>query len=201
MSDDRAYRILVSHDVEKNDFVARIPELNVEARAATRAEALTEAEHALEQQVAGALEDKRSLPKPIDLSTIDGALSLQLSAPLVRDLAHHARASGVSREELASQLLARAIGALDGSVRRDRPPQQSQAPRQTNDGDNRGNNLNERDRGNERAGDPGGQDRRGPGGNNRGRQREGYRPELDDKANFMEYVRGLEKGGGGRGRR
>lgn len=206
MSDDRAYRLLVSHDPEKKDFVARIPELDVEARAATRAEAVTEAEHALEQLVAGALEDKRSLPSPLDLASYEGALALKLSAPLARDLAHHAKNSGMSAEELATQLLARAIGALDGgSFRRSRNddrPQQSQAPREHNDGDDRGNRGN--DRGPERGNDRGGNDRggnRGPGGPNRGRQREGYRPELDDKANFMEYVRGLEKGGGGRGRR
>lgn len=226
MSDDRAYRILVAYDPEKQNFVARVPELDVETRAATRAEALAEAEIQIEQRIAGSLAEKRPLPPPIDTLLVGGTLTVQIADALHRDLLHHARSNGMSVEEYAGQLIARAIGALDGMGRwgrergsqRPAPAQRDPdaQPQQRDDrgGDNRGNdNRGNRaagpdrgaagggDRGGNRGGDRGG-DR---GGGNRGRQREGYRPELDDKANFLEYLRGLEKGGGqgggGRGRR
>ena len=39
-------------------------------------------------------------------------------------------------------------------------------------------------------------------GRRRRGRREGYRGDMDDQANFLEYVRNLERGGGGgRGRR
>lgn len=197
MADDRAYRITVAYDADKTQFVARVPELEVESRAATRAEALSEAEIAIEQKIAGALAEKHPLAPPVDTMPIGATLSVKIADALHRDLLHHARSNGMNAEEYAGQLIARAVGALEGGRWRDR-----------NDRDR------DRDRGSQRPGpsnapaDPDAQPRddrdrdrdqnRGRSGG-RGRPREGYRPELDDKANFLEYLRGLEKGGGGGG--
>lgn len=226
MSDDRAYRIVVAYDSEKQSFVARIPELDVETRAATRTEALAEAEIQIEQKIAGSLAENQPLPRPIDTSAAGGTLTVKIADALHRDLLHHARSNEMSAEEYAGQLIARAIGALDAGRWRDRgdrwdrssqrpaPAQRDpDAQPQARNDDNRGNDNRGPDRGRGddrggRGGDRGRGDDRGGRGGDRGRggrgQREGYRPELDDKANFLEYLRGLEKGGpggGGRGRR
>jgi predicted RNase H-like HicB family nuclease len=213
MADDRSYRILVAYDSDKQSFVARIPELDVSASAATRAEAVTEAEHALEQRFAASLAENLPMPPPIDTSPVLGALTIKIADALHRDLLYHARGSGMSAEEYAGQLVARAIGALEGMRRGDRrrfdsnprPQPQAQQQERTPEDEERGPPRHEErdDRGRDDRGrdDRGGRGDRGRGGN-RGRPREGYRPELDDKANFLEYLRGLEKGGGGgRGRR
>jgi predicted RNase H-like HicB family nuclease len=195
MTADRAYRVLIAFDSEKNDFIARVPELDLEAHAATRAEAVTEIEGALEQRIAGAAEDKQSLPEPADAAAGPAALTLNLSPPLHKDLLFHARASRMRTEELAVQLLAKAIGGLDGGRPRRRPEPE---PRREDAGEGEDANRMSRPPRDDRDRDD--RDDRGRGR----RKREGYRPELEDKANFLEYLRGLEKGGpqgGGRGRR
>jgi predicted RNase H-like HicB family nuclease len=209
MSDDRAYRIIVAYDADKQNFAARIPELEVESRAATRAEAIAEAEIQIEQRIAGSLAENRPLPRPVDVAPAGGTLTVKIADALHRDLLHHARSNGMSAEEYAGQLIARAVGALDGGRWRDRDRDQpshrpQQAPRDPDAQPQQRDDRNRDDRGgrrDDRGGGGGGNNRGGP----RGRQREGYRPELDDKANFLEYLRGLEKGGpgggGGRGRR
>jgi predicted RNase H-like HicB family nuclease len=254
MADDRAYRVLVTYEAEKELFTARVPELDLAVTGPSRAEALTEAEQAIEQRFAAAAAEGLTMPEPIDVAPAAATLSLDLGADLYRDLAMHARASGLSADAYAAQLLARAIGALDGGrgprrrfdrpqpgaeprgaepraegqepgdaqprPREDRPERGNERPERGNE--RSGNDRGANDRGGDRGGRPGGGDRGGrPGGGDRGgrpggdrggrpggaggndrRSREGYRPELDDKANFLEYLRGLEKGGGGgRGRR
>jgi hypothetical protein len=121
-------------------------------------------------------------------------LEIQLASPLYRDLSYQASLDGISAEELAKALLAHAIGSLEGrtgGARKSRPEETRGGPRRDRPEarDERGNQRD--DRGNQRD-DRGGGARRG---------REQYRPELDDKANFLEYLRNLEKGGGRGGRR
>src|SRR5262245_21228151 len=120
MADDRAFRITVAYDPEKEDFVARVPELEVESRGKTRAEALGEAEIDIEQKIAEALAEKQSLPRPIDGAAAGGTFTVKIADALHRDLLHHARSNGMSAEEYAGQLIARAVGALDGGRWRDR---------------------------------------------------------------------------------
>jgi predicted RNase H-like HicB family nuclease len=196
MSSDRGYRVLVVYDREKERFEARVPELELEASGSTRQEALTSIEDAIEQRIAGAAEDKASLPEPIDVLTSGGEITVKLGDAVYRDLLIHARQSGLSAEELAGQMLARSLGAMEGA----RPQRRRPPPEAPTEDLERGPPRDHRD---ERERERDDRDDRGRG---RGRRREGYRPELDDKANFLEYLRGLEKGGGpqgggGRGRR
>lgn len=195
MSLDRAFRILIAHDAEKSDFVARVPELEIEVRGPTRGDALSEAENAIEQRVAAAAEDKQPLPEPVDVQPVgSGEVTLTLAGPLYRDLLFHARAGGVNPDAFALQLLARALGGLEGL----RPGRRRPGPDTRAEGANGNERAPARDDRDDRDRDRG---RSGDRGRGRGRPREGYRPELDDKANFLEYLRGLEKGAPGRGRR
>lgn len=189
MADDRAYRILVSYVPESEDFLARIPELDVSEAGATRAEAITQAETALEAAVEKWATSGEKLPEPVDLEFTEArTLTLELAPLLLRDLSKHAKSSKMSLEQLATQLLSRGIGDLEGRKQAPTPPRRDdrRGPgRRGQDNQQRGGNQNR-----------GGQQKRGGQGNRRGRNREGYRPELEDGANFMAYVRDQEKGGG-----
>src|SRR5689334_796024 len=114
MADDRAYRIIIGFDAEKSRFFARVPELEIDVSAASRGEVVTEAEHAIEQKIAASLAEKAPLAEPVDLTPASEAVQVKLGNELFRELAYHARVSGLSTEELAGQMLARAIGGLDG---------------------------------------------------------------------------------------
>ncbi len=182
MSDERAYRIHLAFRPESDGFIARVPELGVEAEAETRAEALERVERAIEAAFEQAAVREASLPKPADSEPQPGALKLDLAGPIHRDLLFHARAQGLEPEALAMQLLARGLGQMDGR-RAPRPPAPEPKPKREEpapaaEGANDGGRRN-RARG-------------------RNPRREGYRPEMEDQANFLAYVRDQERGGRGR---
>ncbi|MCB9555466.1 MAG: type II toxin-antitoxin system HicB family antitoxin [Deltaproteobacteria bacterium] len=160
------YRVLLRREAEA--FVALVPELGrLSARGETRAEALA----AVEQEIAAALENMAEQgekpPVPVDEAAYDGALNLQVSADLHRDLDFAAKEAGIATEDYAAELLARALPLRrHGGGRSTRHP----------DGD--------RDQGRRRG--------RGPQGSR-------YRDIMDNRADFIEYVRGLDGGGGGAG--
>ena len=177
MSDERGYRVMIRFDPQAESFTAQAPELDLTATGHTREAAVLELENALDARLQGAV-DGEPMPPPAEVREVSGHLELDISHALHRELLFHASTQNLSVEALAAELIARGIGALDGVRRR---PQHRDEPR----------------RGDEQPRD----DQRGEGrreGRGRGR-REGYRPELDDKANFLEYLRNLEKGGGGGG--
>jgi predicted RNase H-like HicB family nuclease len=191
MADDRSYRVQLRFDAGDQTFTATVPELGLSATADTRAEATARIEEALEARVRDAAEQGETLPAPIDLRDVDGQLQLKVSATLHRELLYLAETSGMAVEVLASEMLASAVAESDGRRgRRGPPPARAAAPRAPVDEDAQPSH-------NERPDDRG---RRG--GN---RRREGYQPELENQANFMEHLRNLERGGGGgrggRGRR
>lgn len=171
MADDRSYRIWIRYDAEADEFVGQVPELDVSAVGASRAEAVEGVEAAIDDRLRAAA-DGEPLPPPADLREVDGQLELEISQGLHRYLVFFAEQSGISVESLATELIAKGVGMLEGL---------SAAPRA------------------ETRPEPEGDDDRGRG--RRRRKREGYRPELDDKDNFREYLRRMEKGGGGQGRR
>ena len=187
MAEDRAYRIQLAYQPDEETFLASVPELDVSAAGATRAEAIEKVESELEATFEKAAVDGEELPSPADLNTEAGQVEVELAAPLWRDLQYHAQAQGLEVNELAAQLLGRALGHLNGRPRRrtkdgDAQPKEAResAPAEGNakrEGGGRRNNNN-RNR-------------------NRGR-REGYRPDMDDQDNFLAYVRDQEKGGRGR---
>lgn len=197
MADDRGFRVQIKFDGEKQRFRAVVAELGLSETGATRSDALERIESAIEDHIAAIAAEGASLPEASDLQLAGTSpkLEIQLASPLFRDLAYQASLDGISAEELAKALLAHAIGSLEGRSggRRPRAEDNRGAPRRDrNDGgDDRGNRSDDRgNRGNQR--DDRGDGRRG---------REQYRPELSDKANFLEYLRNLEKTGGRGGRR
>ncbi len=199
MSDERAYRVLVRFEKERELFTARVPELDVSGEGATRAEAIAKAEEALESRFQG-LADGAKLPEPVDVLPAAPVLSLQLSAATHRDLAYLASQEGLTVEAFAQELIARGLGFREGAnfgPRREAAPARPQQPQRAQGGGPRDADAQpdvdpaqrgDRDRG------PPRRDDRGPR-----RGREGYRPDLDNQANFLEYARSLEKGGGGGG--
>jgi hypothetical protein len=109
----------------------------------------------------------------------DGALSLTVSPWLHRELSFLARTAGLEISQIAAELLAAGLTARHQP--RARGPQHEPAERQ---GQGEGGERRER------------RDRP---------QRKNYFDIMNDKAHFLEYVRGLENrgggGGGGGGRR
>ncbi len=184
MADDRAYRIFLQFDDEHERFYARVPELDLEEVGDTRADALTAAEAAIEAKFeAAAVDGESELPLPVDQSEVDGTIAIELAMPLARELAYHAARSKMAPATLAQQLLVRAIGSLSAGLR---PPSKPRAEKAQDPGERREGEGTER---------PAGRKNRGRG---RGRRGEGYRPEIEDQANFLAYVRDMEKGGGRR---
>jgi len=175
MADDRAYRVLVSFDAESSVYRARVPELEVEVEADTRAEALQKAETAIDEKVDSVAQSGEELPPPADgIEVKGGPVTITLAPGVLKDLTYFAQRNELPVEELAAQIVARGIAQMLSP----RPEQRARPPRREDDQPQ--------------------DDQRGRG---RGRnQREGYRPDLDDKSNWLAYLRDQEKGGGGGGR-
>jgi predicted RNase H-like HicB family nuclease len=174
------YRVLLNFDAERERFVAQVPELDrIRAEGATRAEALTRVEEAIEAAFRQAAESGKSLPKPVDAQEWSGDLALKVSASLHRDLAFQARQDGVELPQLCGELLSQALLFRLGQRR---PPQGGGGEeRQEGGGGRRG------EHGNRRGG--------------RGRGRGDYFNIMDDRAAFIDYVRSIgTEGGGGRSR-
>jgi predicted RNase H-like HicB family nuclease len=186
MADDRAYRVLVSYDNESSVYRARVPELELDVEADTRAEALQKAEAAIEAKVDEVAQSGDDLPRPADgVEVKGGPITITLAPMVMKDLTYFATRNQMTVEEMAAQMLARGVSQMLSP----RPEQRIRPPRNEDD-----QPTEDRQEG------PPREDR---GGRGRGRRdkREGYRPDLDDKSNWLAYLREQEKGGGGRGRR
>jgi len=171
------YRVVLGYDSEGEEFVARVPELGeqVQARARTRAEALQQVEQQVEDAIRMAAEKNDKLPEPIDAREFSGQVELELSAGLHRELVFQAAQEGVELRQLCQEILAT---GLAWRQQRTRPVEAAQ-----------------------QQGRGGGRSGRGRRGGRGGRD---YFNIMDDKASFLEYVRGLEPGrgrGGGGGHR
>ncbi|MEK6607818.1 MAG: toxin-antitoxin system HicB family antitoxin [Myxococcota bacterium] len=171
------YRVMVFHDREKGSFTARAPELErCEATAATRTEAVAKLEEEIDAQMHNMRAAGHPPPAPVeDQAAFSGELKLRVPSGLHRDLVWLARAEGVPLEQIATDLLARGVEA--------RGYGRAAA--------GAGAGAGERD------------GARGGSQNRAGRDGQGarYHGIMDDRANFIEYVRGLESGGGRGGRR
>ena len=173
MSEAR-YRCTVQFDVEKQVFRARAPELErCQAEGPTRAEALARLEEEMDAQVHNVRENGGQPPPAVDEDTCTGEVQVRLSRSLHRELVFQARDEGIELGQLMSELLASSLEArrtARGGQRRPAPAEQE--------------------------GEPG---NRGPRDRDRVRQGYGgrYHGIMDDRANFIEYVRGLDQGAGG----
>lgn len=207
MADDRAYRIQLVFDAANEAYHALVPELDIDARAETRAEAIAAAEAAIEARVEEVATSGEALPAPVDATPPEPAeVTLQLNGALYRELTFQAQRAELEVEDLLLQLIAQGVGNLEGR----RPPRGNRnKPKQAKPADEApepGNEAEgeERARNDQEGGRGRGRGRGGRGGNrggNRGgggRRGEGYRPEMENQADFLAYVRDMEKGGGRR---
>jgi predicted RNase H-like HicB family nuclease len=175
------YRATVTFDSERKLFMARAPELeHCSGEGATRAEALAKLEEEIDAQLANMLSHGSTPPRAVDEETFTGEISAKISKLLHRELSYQARSEGIDVDHLVGELLAAAMesrkqtrGVRSGNSR----PREDQQPH-----DNVGNRFE------------------GGGGRGRGFGGRGNNAHLlDDRANFIEYVRGLEQGGGQQG--
>ncbi len=189
------YRVLVSFDRERNVFHARTPELeHLSGEGATRAESMTRLEEEIDAQLANMLAAGTPPPRALDDVEYSGEVQAKISRGLHRDLAHLARAEGVELGQIVSELLSAALTQRQGGGRGARPSRASAEP-----SDDIGNRADGNRQDNHRDGNRSDGNRRpfGRGGMPAGA--------LDDRANFIEYVRGLDhngprgNGGGGPG--
>jgi predicted RNase H-like HicB family nuclease len=175
---EATYRCIVQYDAEKQVFRARAPELeHCQAEGPTRAEALQRLEEEIDAQVRNVREQGGKPPAPVDEDEASGQLQLQVSRGLHRELLFQARDEGVELGQLAGELLAGGVearrAARAGARRAAQPDHDAE----------RG------DRG--PRGDRGERPRQGYGGR--------YHGIMEDRANFIEYVRGLDQGAGNQG--
>jgi predicted RNase H-like HicB family nuclease len=175
------YRATVIFDSDRKVFMARAPELeHCSGEGATRAEALGKLEEEIDAQLANMLSHGSTPPRAVDEETFSGEIAAKVSKQLHRDLMYQARSEGIEIDQLVSELLAAAMESRKQhrSVRSGNSrPREDQQPH-----DNVGNRF-----------DGGGaRPQRGFAGRGNNAHL------LDDRANFIEYVRGLEQGGGQR---
>jgi|SRR5688572_2636198 len=177
------YRVVVSFDRERNVFGARSPELDhLTGEGSTRAEAIARLEEEMDAQLANMLSHGSTPPTAVDDVEHSGQIQAKLSRTLHRDLAYLAKHEGVELDQLIGELLASAMAHRQGT----RPA------RTRGNGEAHGNQaaqhgLQADDIGNRADGYGGGGGHRRFGGG-----RGGNAQMLDDRANFIEYVRGLE---------
>lgn len=185
---DHRFRMLIHFDGEKSVFVARAPELSqCQAEGETAEAALAALGDEIAAQIANIKESGGRVPTPLDVEDVSGEVTLRLSKSLHRELKWLAAVEELSEEQMASEMLQHAIQRKVQD--RPRARRQPGPPRAEVNGntantadpdaqptDNRGNR--DRDRGDRRGG------------------RASYHQIMEDKASFLEYVRGLEQGGG-----
>jgi predicted RNase H-like HicB family nuclease len=189
------YRVLVTYDPDRSVFVARAPELeHCTAEGATRAEAVARVDEEIDAQLRNIREHGGRLPVAVDDdgAGLSGELTAKVSRGLHRDLAWQARSEGVELGQLVGEMLAAALEARRQRGGR-RPavanpqtgePRPDRGPEDGRSGGQRPFRANDR------------------GGGGR------YHAIMEDRATFLEYVRGLDSGGqrgpgptGGPGRR
>lgn len=175
------YRVLLSYDRDRNTFVARAPELGqCSAEGPTRGEAIAHLEEEISAQLKNMQGSGHKPPAPpLDEATLPGEVTIKLSQKLHRDLRWQAHLEGVDLEHLLVELLSGGVEQRRGGVK----PRQAGQGRQAGEGDQLSGNTS--------GGAQGGGRRQGYGGNR-------YSTNLlDDRANFIEYVRNLEHNNSG----
>lgn len=176
------YRVHLSFDGDRKVFVARIPELPpCVGEGATRSEALANMERELDALLQN-MAERGTRPTPaVDDAAVTGEIHTKVSHALHRDLLFSARAEGIELSQLVAEILA---AGLEYRQRRTaRRPAPDAQPDQHGNGRGRDHGG---DRGNSRGFEHDG-GRRGER-NNAAR----FHGLMEDRASFMEYVRGLD---------
>jgi predicted HicB family RNase H-like nuclease len=174
------YTLQIFFDGDEAVFRAgflEFPELRVADE--SRKEAIYAAEDKLHSHLAALRQSGKPVPQPFRTREYPSTLEVPISQTLYRKLEVKRHQERVSMDQLVTEIL---TGACES--------------RKVSEGtshDNRGNDRNRRPNQSGGKGRGGQQQGRGGGGHRRG----GYNPDtMDNRENFMEYVRNLEKGGG-----
>lgn len=170
------YRILVSFDKEQNTFRARAPELEpCFAEAGTRAEAIAQLEQEIEAKLHNMAQQGKQPPRAVDEEEWTGEVHLSLSKSLQKDLTWLAKLEGVEFQQLVSELLAAGLEQKRQVNRTQRQPQRAE----------HGNEARPQHPERNYRGD-------------RPHRNQNYSHALEDRANFIQYLRGKESAGTGR---
>ena len=186
--DQHRYRVVLRYDQEKQQFHARAPELeHCSAEGATPEAALAALNEEIAAQIQNMQEAGQRPPRPVDEQEWGGELTLKLSSSLRRELEYLAHLEELPVNQIAGEPLGKAIEhRLEERPRRRRGPAPvAGAPEPPVD-------EAAEDQPPPRHDD---EPRRGP--DRRGGNRDRYHAIMDDRANFIEYVRSLETGGPG----
>lgn len=169
------YSISVHFDRGQKSFVATVLEIpELRAVGGQREQAIRELDRKLEQFIQNAKRKNEAIPEPIQLKRYPDRLEVGISQTLFRKLDLLSRQEKVSLDQLVSEL-------LTGSVER-----RKETSHKGNDNRRpQPHHQQQSQSGNQRHGH---QQRRG--------QSRNYHDTMDNRENFMEYVRNLEKGGG-----
>ncbi len=187
------YRVTVQYDPKRGAYIARAPELaGCEVEAESRAEAVSHLEEELDAQVETMRDQGNPAPRAVDDwdpqdeqaepgdADIGNDISARVSKSVHRELVSHARAEGLSQDELVAELIVEGLALRSGRNLRKRRGRRADGNQRN---DQRGNQRNrDQHRGNRRS----------------------YSDIMDDKASFLEYVRNVEqestgnRGGGNR---
>ena len=182
------YRVVVSFDPQRASWSARAPELeHLTGEGPSRKDAIAKLEEEIDAQLANMLSLGSEPPKASDEIEHSGEVTAKISKSLHRELFYLSRTEGVEVDQLVSELLASALAQRQGPRGTSRKQQAQgmvsddvgnrvEAPRHSNaDGNRADGNRNEGNRG-------------------AGSFRRGGNPQLlDDRANFIEYVRNLDQ--------
>jgi predicted RNase H-like HicB family nuclease len=181
------YRVLVTYDPERSVFLARAPELeHCSAEGATRTEALVKLEEEIEAQLRNVREQGGRPPSAVDEDgELSGAIAVTVSRTLHRDLVWQARNEGIELGALVGEMLA---AGLEVRRQRGRRPAMNAQPEPRAPTGPTGNDAEQPPRRDDRRSF----NREGAGRGQGGR----YHAIMEDRATFLEYVRGLESGGG-----
>lgn len=150
--------------------------------------ALDEIRMAVEDHIEFVRRRGDAIPEPLGTKTYPQMLSVPMSQGLFRKLDLLSRQEKVSIDKLVAELIA-------GAVEKRYEP----APRQGGNQNRQPQHNSGNHSGNRNDGNHGGGNRRGGGGRHGGGGHRGGRNSemMENRESFMEYVRNLEKGGGG----
>ncbi len=171
--DHRKYRIVIRFDAEKECYIGTVPELPEVEFEGDDWEAVTTG---LSEAIEAKLETIEHHPTPIDEVDFDGRLELDISKSLMRELVFMAKNDEIEPQVLAQELISEGLGRRYGGHRF-----------------YRSGGGNRKGQGNRQGGRQG-------GGYRRNMNQEQYHNIMEDKASFLEYVRGLEDGNNNRNR-
>lgn len=178
------YRVLLSYDGERKVFIARVPEIaHCTGEGATRAEALLSMETELDALLQNLNERNVRPPTAIDDQNFSGEVSAKVSRGLHRELSFQAQSEGVELGQLVGELLAAGLEHRQRARMQRRGPDVEANGNQSRDG-------NHGDRQPRRDNFEGNRFREGGRGDRNTAAR--FHGLLEDRASFMEYVRGIE---------